>query len=318
MPAAALTYIEAVAEADGHTSVAQGVMRPGVGRSSVANGVRVYRVGRRVYDERLSVQEAAELRRALLRVIRRLLPQGPRTTVRRLTVSSGRTATVRIRMGERPRVQILQLSGHQRRRVQAGPPEDSAEFVHWLDAWRRNATSDEVVVEVQADPSELEAIARELEPPVDEALEAGTPRETDASAARRTELVCDWLTAAQVSTRMSSGARNRGALASRLRREGKLLGVWVPRENGYRHPDWQFSRVSGRPYPEIKEILALLRGPTGLTEGRPTSGWEEVEWFLQPRASLGGVAPATLLATDAARVRDCAHKDVSEDRDASW
>jgi hypothetical protein len=318
MPAAALTYIEAVAEADGHTSVAQGVMRPGVARSSVANGVRVYRVGRRVYDERLSVQEEAELRRALLRVIRRLLPQGPRTTIRRLTVSSGRTATVRIRMGARPRVQILHLGGHQRPRAQAVPPEDSAGFVNWLDAWRRNASPDEVVVEVEADAGELEAIARELEPPADEAIDTGLPDETDASAARREALLRSWLTAADVADRMGSRATNRGAIASRLRRDGELLGVWVVSENGYRHPDWQFDANSRRPYPAMKDVLALLQGPGGPMHQRATSGWEEVEWFLQPRASLGGSAPFELLASAPGKVIERAQLDAAEDPDASW
>ncbi|MCZ8158396.1 MAG: hypothetical protein O9256_00635 [Rhizobiaceae bacterium] len=319
MPTAELAYIEAVAEPDGHTSVAHGVLRTERSAESTAprpanGGVRIYRIERHVAgQDRLPWQTTMALQEALQRVVRNLRPASGTPGTPRAHLRVGGSAGVRFV----PRYQVVQLRGG--RRPIAPPPEgDDNAFVIWLDAWRRNATADEVVVEVRADDGELEAIARDLEPPVDEALEAGTPRETDASAARRNDLVRDWLTAADVSERMHSRATNRGALPSRLRRAGELLGVWVPSENGYRHPDWQFSRVSGRPYPEIKEILALLRGPNGLTEGRPTSGWEEVEWFLQPRASLGGVAPATLLATDAARVRECAHKDVSEDRDASW
>jgi hypothetical protein len=316
MPAAELTYIEAVAESDGRTSVAQGVLRMGGSTMTPGrHGVRIYRVDRNVYPEgRLSWQTIQGLQEALQRVVRNL-----RITVRPVVIQSG---IVRIggsaRARQVPRYAVVQLGGRQR--VNQPPPEssDGSAFVTWLDAWRRNATPDEVVVEVQADAGELEAIARDLAPAADEAVDAALPEETDASAAKRDSLLRSWLTAADVADKMGSRATNRGALASRLRRDGELLGVWVVSENGYRHPDWQFDANSRRPYPAMKEALALLRGPGGPMHQRATSGWEEVEWFLQPRASLGGSAPYALLATAPERVIDCANTDVAEGRDASW
>jgi|GEM_PF-1468880 len=316
MPAAALTYIEAVAEPDGRTSVAQGVL--GMNASTMTpgrHGLRIYLVERHVYsDGRLSWQTTQALQDALQRVVRNLRGNAEGTVRQRANLRVGGSANVRFV----PRYAVVQLRGRQR--VNPPPPEsaDGSAFVTWLDAWRRNATPDEVVVEVQADAGELEAIARDLTPEHDEAIDAALPEETDASAAKREALLRSWLTAADVADQMGSKATNRGALASRLRRDGELLGVWVVSENGYRHPDWQFDANSRRPYPAMKAVLALLRGPGGPMHQRATSGWEEVEWFLQPRASLGGSAPYALLATAPERVIECANKDVAEGRDASW
>lgn len=316
MPAAELTYIEAVAESDGRTSVAQGVLRMGGGTMTPGrHGVRIYRVDRNVYPEgRLSWQTIQGLQEALQRVVRNLSG-----TVRPAVIQlGGLRAEGSARSRFVTRYEVVQLRGRQR--VNPPPPDssDGAAFVTWLDAWRRNATPDEVVVEVQADAGELEAIARDLEPAADAVLDAGLPDETDASAALRADLLGAWLRAADVAERMGSRATNRGALASRLRRDGELLGVWVVSENGYRHPDWQFDASSGRPYPAMKAVLAVLRGPGGPMHERATSGWEEVQWFLQPRASLGGSAPYALLATTPERVIECAKRDVEEARDASW
>jgi len=69
--------------------------------------------------------------------------------------------------------------------------------------------------------------------------------------------------------------------ASELRRQGKLLGVYVTHPTGsYRYPIWQF-RPDGQPVERLVEILAVLRDfgpfqrePDGL---RRSTGWGEAE-----------------------------------------
>lgn len=73
-----------------------------------------------------------------------------------------------------------------------------------------------------------------------------------------------------------------------LRRQRKLLGVWVQDMHAYLFPDFQFQE--GRAFPCLPELLALLPSPSG-------SGWEWVEWFVSPHAYLHGGRPIDLLAT---------------------
>ncbi len=47
------------------------------------------------------------------------------------------------------------------------------------------------------------------------------------AAAKRAELSCDWPTAAKVSRAMGSPAANPNELATQLRRNGQLLGVYL-------------------------------------------------------------------------------------------
>ncbi|WP_414486994.1 hypothetical protein [Stenotrophomonas maltophilia] len=131
-------------------------------------------------------------------------------------------------------------------------------------------------------------------------------RVLDDAAAQRKALASQWLTAAQVSADWGSQATNVSHRASQLRRDGKLLGVYVTDPApSYRYPTWQFFRP-GEPVYVLPEILRVLReyGPFEReSEGlRRTTGWGEVEWFLTPHALLDGATPADMLATDPDRV----------------
>lgn len=130
---------------------------------------------------------------------------------------------------------------------------------------------------------------------------------------QRKALAEGWLSAAQVSARLGSQLGSAGLLAAELRRAGKLLAVYAAEpEPGYRYPTWQFC-PDGQPIDQLAEILTLLRGafpflqePDGL---RRTTGWGEVEWFLTPHLLLDGLAPASMLATEPARVLQIARAE---------
>ncbi|MGX9960551.1 hypothetical protein ACW0US_17535 [Xanthomonas euvesicatoria] len=133
------------------------------------------------------------------------------------------------------------------------------------------------------------------------------------AAAQREALAAQWLTAAQVSAQLGSTAENGSHRASQRRRDGELLGVYVPLPApSYRYPTWQF-REDGQPVEHLAEILAVLRDhgpferePDGL---RRTTGWGEAEWFRSPHVLLDGATPAEMLARDPAAVLQAARTE---------
>lgn len=133
------------------------------------------------------------------------------------------------------------------------------------------------------------------------------------AAAQRQALAAQWLTAAQVSAQLGSTAENGSHRASQRRRDGELLGVYVPLPApSYRYPTWQF-REDGQPVEHLTEILAVLRDhgpferePDGL---RRTTGWGEAEWFRSPHVLLDGATPAEMLARDPAAVLQAARTE---------
>lgn len=140
-------------------------------------------------------------------------------------------------------------------------------------------------------------------------------RVDESPARRRAELALGWPTAAEVSRRLGSTAENASHFASNLRRDGKLLGVYLPLPSpSYRYPTWQFDQ-DGPPIRLMPEILAVLRekGPFRMDAQRRTSGWGEVEWFRSRHTLLSGERPADVLATDPAAVLRAAQKEFGED-----
>ncbi|OCG82137.1 hypothetical protein LMG667_19725 [Xanthomonas euvesicatoria] len=137
----------------------------------------------------------------------------------------------------------------------------------------------------------------------------------DAAAQRQT-LAENWLTAAQVSARLGSQATNGSHRASQLRREGQLLGVYVPLPSpSYRYPTWQFG-ADGQPVEHLTQILTVMRdhGPFEREPDgqRRTTGWGEVEWFHSPHVLLDGATPAQVLASDPARVLQAARTEFKD------
>lgn len=141
-------------------------------------------------------------------------------------------------------------------------------------------------------------------------VELGTSTPTQKilhdAAAQRDELAALWPGAAQASAMLGLRPEDIDHGASRLRRTGQLLGVYVEHPTpSYRYPTWQF-RPDGRAVDHLAEILTVLRdfGPFQReTDGaRRTTGWGEVEWFLSPHALLDCASPAAMLALCPGRV----------------
>ena len=148
------------------------------------------------------------------------------------------------------------------------------------------------------------------------ATSSPAPSLAERAAARRQELAEQWLDARTVSELFGSKAANGSELANKLRRNGQLLGVWVPSERGYRYPTWQF--VAGQLEPLMPQILRVLRERGRMwTEDRRTSGWKEAEWFIAPNALLAGSEPHALIAQgEGQRVLDAAIAQFDGETDA--
>ena len=151
----------------------------------------------------------------------------------------------------------------------------------------------------------------------DECITDGTSTELiqleQAAAVRRAELADDWPSAAQVSRTMGPTARETGGHASELRRDGALLGVYVPVPGGsWRFPCWQF-RSDGQPVEYLTDILHVLHNNSPFLDGqRRTTGWGEVEWFISRHALLDDKTPAEVLATGPKRVLEAARTEFGE------
>lgn len=137
------------------------------------------------------------------------------------------------------------------------------------------------------------------------------------AAEQRNALARGWLSAAQVGAAMGSECPLGDHRVGQLRREGKLVGVYLkhPRPS-YRYPNWQFG-PDGQPANSLSAILTVLRDfgpfeqePDGL---RRTTGWGEVEWFLSPHELLSGVLPASVLTLDPLRVLAIARVEFESD-----
>lgn len=135
------------------------------------------------------------------------------------------------------------------------------------------------------------------------------------AATLRQQLAAEWLDAEQVGARLNERICEDDA--SLLRREGRLLGVYVTQPApGYRYAPWQFG-LDGQPVDQLSAILKVLRdfGPFERETGeiRRSTGWGEIEWFLSPHELLDGVAPAEILAGNALRVLEVARIEFEND-----
>ena len=103
------------------------------------------------------------------------------------------------------------------------------------------------------------------------------------------------LDSSEVGELLGSEARNRSAMASRLKREGKLFAVTFRGADLY--PAAQI--VDGEPSSAIPEILEVFTCD---------SPWTVAVWLNAPSGWLDGEKPIELLATDPDRVVRAAHK----------
>jgi len=134
-----------------------------------------------------------------------------------------------------------------------------------------------------------------------------------ASAAKRIALAQHWPTAIEVSRALGTTAENESQLATRYRREGKLLAVYLPTPTAsWRFPTWQFDK-DGQPHAKFAEILRVVREHGNFFDNqRRTTGWGEVAWFNARRHSLDGASAAELLERAPDRVLAVARAGVEE------
>ena len=113
---------------------------------------------------------------------------------------------------------------------------------------------------------------------------------------------------------MGSPAADPNEMATQLRRNGQLLGVYIVESTQhYRFPSWQF-QPDGQPVKQFAEILAIIREyGMRLGEKGRTSGWGEVEWFLSHHVLLGGDRPCDLLRENPGAVLEVARVEFIED-----
>lgn len=111
----------------------------------------------------------------------------------------------------------------------------------------------------------------------------------------------------------SESSLERRLPAREMRKAGKLLAVWVAGAGEFRYPPFQFD-PPGPHYQKMSEILPLVRGRWD----RGASGWHEVEWFLAPRLSLDGLAPAMCFPVSPDRVLRLAQEEVSRVDVGGW
>lgn len=114
----------------------------------------------------------------------------------------------------------------------------------------------------------------------------------------------DWLDAASVAVRLGKVPGE----VTALRKAGELLAVWLPSDQRFLCPAWQFDE-RGNPIPEVVALLELLRSPNGMGIGIPSTGWGEVEWFISYHVLLDGLSPAQVLVSDPAHVLAIAQEE---------
>ncbi|QRD62614.1 hypothetical protein [Xanthomonas citri] len=205
------------------------------------------------------------------------------------------------------------------------PPEEN------LDTWLRTAGDTGVFVTLalpgRAAADDINGLfdalsrlqpATSAPPELDATPTSALPIETPSSVQARREAIAGWLTATEAGQRIPGVSNAPDQRASRMRRQGELFAVWVPEERAYRFAPWQFDRV-GNPAQALVPVLQQLRSENGVAGGRPTSGWEELEWFLAPHALADGQRPADLLLQDPAKIHELVHADFAPGAaDARW
>lgn len=143
------------------------------------------------------------------------------------------------------------------------------------------------------------------------------PPETTASAHARADVATDWLDADTFEALLSPDALQ-GRTLQQCMQSDDVLGVWIAERRLYLFPPWQLD-PAGTPRSGLSTVLALLRGQYGVSDGRPTSGWEELEWLVAPHALLHGRTPSDMLALEPGLVINAARQDFSAwSAEARW
>lgn len=123
----------------------------------------------------------------------------------------------------------------------------------------------------RADP--FEALVEAMTPV---APTTGTASQAVRNAVARREFLAEFptLTSADVARSAGSAARNTAALATRWRKERRIIAV--PWGGELRYPAFQFGH-DGAPLPGIRPVLAVFRDTA--------SDWQVAIWFATPSPS---------------------------------
>jgi len=100
----------------------------------------------------------------------------------------------------------------------------------------------------------------------------------EAVAAQNELLARGWPTSAEVGCANSSQLDDPAQWAKNKRDGGRLLGVWSPAENTWRHPDFQFLS-NGYLNPRVEELLNALALHPDFKAGKDRGGWHRAFWL---------------------------------------
>lgn len=166
-----------------------------------------------------------------------------------------------------------------------GRAMDMDRVIRWVRSVARAQKHDEQVVDL---------LLEDVEPQVMGEEHLRQLRLQAAARARFLEEV-PLLTSQAVGELLGSEARNTSAMASRLKREGRLFAVTHKGTDLY--PSFQV--VEGEAHPAIRDVLAAFQAE---------SPWTVALWFFTPSGWLGGERPMDLLAREPERVIEAARQ----------
>lgn len=109
------------------------------------------------------------------------------------------------------------------------------------------------------------------------------------------------LTSTEIAELAGSRAKNRAALATRWRKEGRIFAMTHHGQTYF--AAFQFGS-DGRPLPVIAEVLQAF--------GDDADGWPTALWFDAANGWLDGARPVDLLNSDPSKVADAARREASE------
>lgn len=151
-----------------------------------------------------------------------------------------------------------------------------------------------------ADRRQLENMIDQLIDLLDAPPNTAMLKQARFNAEARAALIRDHgaLTSAQIHDLYGTNARNKAALATRWRNEGKILGVDYRGERLY--PAFQFA-ADGRPHSVIASVLSLF--------GPDTGEWQIALWFVTPNGWLDGKRPIDIMISDPDAVVEAARDE---------
>jgi hypothetical protein len=127
-------------------------------------------------------------------------------------------------------------------------------------------------------------------------MKRNTTPQLRTEAAREAFLDRNWPTSEDLSQSWGASAEVRSKLASKLRREKRLFGVWSPRRSAYVYPTFQFLNQDpdsqASVLPALPALLTALETIPGFSDsemdvaGGDPGRWRRLFWLYEPRGEL--------------------------------